>query len=103
MKPSLDGVLGLSNDRSDLGESEALVKSERGHRAITRFEQKKRSADSNQLEVVQRLQPGIGRLEVVGVTPICRTLTAPVTDGEAGGHANQARLLVGSGRRPAVM
>jgi hypothetical protein len=38
MKPRLDRVLGLSDDRADLGEAESLVKSERDHRAITALE-----------------------------------------------------------------
>ncbi len=103
MKSSLDGVLGLSNDRSDLGEAEAAVKPKRDHGAIARFEHEKRSTDTNQVEVVQRLQPGVGRLQVVGVTPICRTLTAPVADRQVGCHSNQPGLLIGSGRQTAAM
>ena len=103
MKPGLDRVLGLSHDRSDLGEPESSVKPERDHGAIARFEQEKRTTDANQLEVVQRLQPGISRLQVVGVTPICRTLTAAMTDRQVGCHANQPGLFIGSGRQPAVM
>src|SRR5438552_14273879 len=103
MKPGLDGVLGLSDDRSNLRETKTTVEAQGDHGAIARLEREKRPPDANELEVVECVESGIDRLLVVDVTAPCRTLAAPVTDSKVGYHANQPGLLIGAAHQLAVM
>ena len=103
MKPGLDGVLGLSDDRPDLREAKPAIKPERDHGSIPRFEPQQRSPDANEFEVVECVESGIDRLLALDVTAPCRTLAAPVTDSKVGYHANQPGLLIGAGRQAAMM